>query len=149
MKVNRKFKVLSKYGLIKRNMAYVLIGYMKENALINTGKSLKMILNYRYNGTAEEVREKIIKFRDSLDPSIINMSLTSFMASQVHRVVVKRETDAAMDGLLFFIIKTYMGKKYVNARFTQRLFDMLESGKHPLHPRLIKAKNYHSNGKGM
>ncbi len=148
MKVNRKFKVLSKYGLIKRNMAYVLIGYMKENAIINTGKSLKMLLNYEYQGTTEEVREKITKFRDSLDPNI-NTSLTTFMASQVHRVVVKRETDAAMDGLLFFIIKKYMGKKYVNARFTQRLFDRLESGKYPLHPRLIKAKNYHSNGKGV
>ena len=142
MKVNRKFKVLSKFGMLKRNMAKVLIGYMKINAIYNTGEPLKNLIKYD-----DEVAEKVKKFVE--DNNDKYKSITSFMASQVHRVLVKRETDAAMDGLLFFIIKKYMGKKYVNARFTQRLFDRLESGKYPLHPRLIKAKNYHSNGKGV
>ena len=148
MKVNRKFKVLSKYGILKINMAYVLIGYMKENAIINTGKSLGMLLNYQDNDIIEEIREKINKFMNSHNPNT-NISLMSFMASQVHRVVVKRETDIAMDGLLFFAIKKYMGEKYSGIRFSERLFNRLESGRYPLHPRLIKAKNYHSNGKGV
>ena len=98
MKVNRKFKVLSKFGMLKRNMAKVLIGYMKVNAINNTGKRLKDLIVYN-----DEVAEKIKKFAE--DNSDKYKSIMSFMTSQVRRVLVKRQTDVVLDSLLYFAIK--------------------------------------------
>lgn len=148
MKVNRKFKVLSKYGMLKRNMAYTLIGYMKENAITNTGKSLNTLFSSYTDDDKERYRQQAIEFSNKFK-SDKSKSLMSFMSSQVHRIVIKRETDTVMDRLLYFVIRRYMGKRYSDIRFTQRLFNRLESGKYPLHRRLIKSKNYHSNGKGV
>lgn len=142
MKVNRKFKVLSKYGMLKRNMAKVLIGYMKINAVYNTGKSLKDLITYN-----DEVAEKVKKFAE--DNSDKYKSIMSFMTSQVRRVLVKRETDVVLDSLLYFAIKRYIGRDYVKLAFTKRLYDSLERGECNLHGRIIKAKNYHKNKKGM
>lgn len=142
MKVNRKFKVLSKYGMLKRNMAKVLIGYMKINAVYNTGKPLKDLITYN-----DEVAEKVKKFAE--DNSDKYKSVMSFMTSQVRRVLVKRETDVVLDSLLYFAIKRYIGRDYVKLAFTKRLYDSLERGECNLHGRIIKAKNYHKNKKGM
>ena len=142
MKVNRKFKVLSKFGMLKRNMAKVLIGYMKVNAINNTGKRLKDLIVYN-----DEVAEKIKKFAE--DNSDKYKSIMSFMTSQVRRVLVKRQTDVVLDSLLYFAIKRYIGRNYVKVAFTKRLYDSLERGECNLHGRVIKAKNYHKNGKGM
>ena len=142
MKVNRKFKVLSKFGMLKRNMAKVLIGYMKINAVYNTGKPLKDLITYN-----DEVAEKVKKFAE--DNSDKYKSIISFMTSQVCRVLVKRETDVVLDSLLYFAIKRYIGRDYVKLAFTKRLYDSLERGECNLHGRIIKAKNYHKNKKGM
>lgn len=56
MKVNRKFKVLSKFGMLKRNMAKVLVGYMKINAVNNTGKPLSELIKFN-----DEVLESLQK----------------------------------------------------------------------------------------
>ena len=142
MKVNRKFKVLSKFGMLKRNMAKVLIGYMKINAVYNTGKPLKDLITYN-----DEVAEKVKKFAE--DNSDKYKSIMNFMTSQVRRVLVKRETDVVLDSLLYFAIKRYIGRDYVKLSFTKRLYDSLERGECNLHGRIIKAKNYHKNKKGM
>ena len=142
MKVNRKFKVLSKFGMFKRNMAKVLIGYMKINAVNNTGKPLSELIEYN-----DEVRDRVKKFLE--ENSDKYNSIMSFMASQTRRVLVKHESDAALDSLLYFSIKRYMGREYAKVGFSKRLFDKLESGKYSFHTRLIKAKNYHKNNKGM
>ena len=142
MKVNRKFKVLSKFGMLKRNMAKVLVGYMKINAVNNTGKPLREVIGFN-----DEIRERLKKFAE--ENSDKYNSIMSFMASQTRRILVKHETDAALDGLLYFAIKRYMGREYAKVGFSKRLFDRLESGKYSFHARLIKAKNYHKNNKGM
>jgi len=142
MKVNRKFKVLSKFGMLKRNMAKVLVGYMKINAVNNTGKPLSELIKFN-----DEVRDRLRKFAEENNDKY--NSIMSFMASQTHRVLVKHETDPALDNLLYFSIKRYMGREYAKVGFSKRLFDKLESGKYNFHARLIKAKNYHKNNKGM
>lgn len=142
MKVNRKFKVLSKFGMLKRNMAKVLIGYMKINAVNNTGKPLSELIKFN-----DEFRDKLRKFAEENNDKYT--SIMSFMASQTHRVLVKHESDAALDSLLYFSIKRCMGREYAKVGFSKRLFDKLESGKYNFHARLIKAKNYHKNNKGM
>ena len=142
MKVNRKFKVLSKFGMLKRNMAKVLIGYMKANAIKNTGKYLEELIEYN-----DEIRDRLRKFAEDNNDKF--NSIMSFMASQTRRVLVKRETDPALDNLLYFAIKRYMGRSYAKVVFGKKLIEKLESGKYNFHGRLIKAKNYHKNCKGV
>lgn len=142
MKVNRKFKVLSKFGMLKRNMAKVLIGYMKANAIENTGKYLHELI--KYDDETKDKLKKLVEENNDKFNSIIN-----FMASQTHRVLVKRETDPVLDNLLYFSIKRYMGRSYAKVVFSKKLIEKLESGKYNFHARLIKAKNYHKNGKGV
>lgn len=135
MRVNRKFKVLSKDKLLRRNLAKILIGYIKKNIEVNLNTKLSRI---RPN---QEILDKIKYFKDNEAEKY--RSNFAFMIHEVRRVVVKKQTDLPRDLLLVYIIKRKYGQRYGKLYFTDRLFNMLESSKMPIHRRVIKAKNYH------
>lgn len=135
MRVNRKFKVLSKDRLLRKNLAAVLIGYIKRNIEVNLNTKLSRI---RPN---QEILDKIRYIKDN---EIKNYKTTfGFMIHEVRRIIIKKQTDLARDLLLVHAIKRQFGQKYGKLYFTDRLFNMLESSKIPIHARVIKAKNYH------
>ena len=59
MRANRKFKVLSKDKLLRRNLAKILIGYIKKNIEVNLNTKLSRI---RPN---QEIIDKIRYIKDN------------------------------------------------------------------------------------
>lgn len=135
MRVNRKFKVLSKDKLLRRNLAKILIGYIKKNIEVNLNTKLSRI---RPN---QEIIDKIRYIKDNEIEKY--KSVFAFMTHEARRIIVKKQTDIPRDLLLVYMIKRKYGQRYGKLYFTDRLFNMLESSKIPIHARLIKAKNYH------
>ena len=135
MRVNRKFKVLSKDKLLRKNLAAVLIGYIKRNIEVNLNTKLSRI---RPN---QEILDKIRYIKDNEIEKY--KSVFAFMIHETRRVIVKKQTDLSRDLFLVNMIKRKFGKRYVRSYFNEKLFNELDSSRRSMHPRLIKFKNYH------
>lgn len=82
MRVNKKFKVLSKDKLLRKNLAKILIGYIKKNIEVNLNTKLSRI---RPN---QEILDKIRYIKDNEIEKY--KSVFAFMTHEVRRVVVKK-----------------------------------------------------------
>ena len=82
MRVNRKFKVLSKDKLLRRNLAKILIGYIKKNIEVNLNTKLSRI---RPN---QEIIDKIRYIKDNEIKKY--KSVFAFMTHEARRIIVKK-----------------------------------------------------------
>lgn len=135
MRVNRKFKVLNRNGLMRRNLAKILIGYVKRNIEVNLNTKLSRII------PNQEIIDKIRYIEDNEIEKY--KSVFSFMIHETRRIIVKKQTDIPRDLLLMYMIKRKFGQRYGKLYFSEAILNRLESSRYPIHGRLIKSKNYH------